>query len=107
MLSCKRSIKLILNDVTNIVPHIFPTVILNKDIKNIRNELLKVGIETGQHYKANHNLTLFKKNKKIILKNTDFLEERILSLPLHPSLKNEDIVYVSNNLLNILNTYNE
>ena len=65
--------------------------------------MLQLGIETGHHYKPNHKLTLFKPYNKTILKNTEYLGKRLLSLPLHPSLSNKDIKFVSNCLLNIMN----
>jgi len=56
----------------------------------LRQNLLDCGIETGVHYKPNHLLNLYKKiNHNLpITKN---LQDRILTLPLHPGLTNKDI----------------
>jgi len=74
-----------------IVPHIYPIILPKASNRNIlRQNLLDCGIETGVHYKPNHLLNLYKKiNHNLpITKN---LQDRILTLPLHPGLTNKDI----------------
>ena len=99
-------IKLIVRDISDIVPHIFPIILPQEYYVNkIRSNLLKLGIETGQHYKPNHQLTLFKTKPNLNLKNTEDIASSILSLPLHPDLKFKDIKYISKSLLDTLLNY--
>ena len=102
-LSKNPFIKLVVKDNNDIVPHIFP-IILSKEfnVNKIRSHLFRLGIETGQHYKPNHQLTLFKSKTNLNLKNTEEIANSILSLPLHPDLKFRDIEYISKKLLDIL-----
>ncbi len=57
----------------------------NKFMKNLRN----AGIETVIHYRPIHTMTAYKSNKK--LPNTEKAGNEIVSIPIHPSLSNEDV----------------
>ncbi|SDW85612.1 dTDP-4-amino-4,6-dideoxygalactose transaminase [Hydrobacter penzbergensis] len=77
-----------------IVPHIFPIRILNGKRDEIKQYLEANGVQTGIHYKPNHLLSLYS-DKKTKLDVTEEIYKEILTLPLHPDLKEEDIYYVS------------
>lgn len=87
------------HDYSEIVPHIY-VVIINELSKRdqLRQMLLDRGIETGVHYQPNHELSFYKRALSIPLKVTERIFPRLLSLPLHPDLTDEDISYVVENL---------
>jgi dTDP-4-amino-4,6-dideoxygalactose transaminase len=69
-------------------PHIFPMLFLgNRD--QFRQDLLKEGIETGAHYKANHLLSFYR--TPYDLKGAEFFSEHVMSLPLHVNLSDADV----------------
>ena len=80
----------------SIVPHIYPVKLSNKVKRdNIREFLLNHNIETGVHYQPNHQLTLYNRNKvKSNLINTDLISPALMSLPLHPDLKDYEIEFI-------------
>ena len=71
-----------------IVPHIFPVRILNGRQHAVIDGLEALGIPTGQHYKPNHLLTLFKAGPLPVCEQ---LHGELLTLPLHPMLERTDI----------------
>lgn len=93
-------IRLLDLDIENIVQHIFP-ILLPKDIdrNKIRLSLEEKGIQTGIHYKPNHKLSFYKSINNINLSNTEKLAGRILSLPLHPEISENDVDFVVSELL--------
>jgi len=64
-------------------------------VKN-RNKLMKklkaLGIETGIHYKPIHQMTFYK--KKSILPVTERIGKEIVSIPMHPNLKENDVDFI-------------
>ena len=101
LLSDNKEIQTLKNNYDYVVPHIYP-IILSKNInrKKLRNSLKDLNIQTGIHYFPNHKLSYYKKN--IILKNTDDLFERIISIPLHNDITFQDQEYVISQLLKII-----
>lgn len=91
-----EQIKIIKHNYSNVVPHIYPVRILG--LKN-RARLIKFfknkNIEVGFHYKPNHLLDFYKKNK-VRLPNTEKIFPELLTLPLHPDLSFSDVVKISN-----------
>ena len=55
-------------------------------------EMKEHGIETGIHYKPIHNMKFYKNNA--ILKNTEFISNRIVSLPIHPNLSDDNVAKI-------------
>jgi dTDP-4-amino-4,6-dideoxygalactose transaminase len=74
------------------VPHIFPIIIKNGMRDALKAYLLENGIESGIQYKPNHLLTKF--NRGYSLPNSERLYASILSIPLHPKLSEDDVLYV-------------
>ncbi|MDR1390774.1 MAG: aminotransferase class I/II-fold pyridoxal phosphate-dependent enzyme, partial [Holosporales bacterium] len=74
------------------VPHIFPIMVAAEKRDSLRNFLMKRGIETAVQYKPNHLLTYF--NRGYDLPNAVELFSKILSLPVHPLVTEDDIQYI-------------
>jgi dTDP-4-amino-4,6-dideoxygalactose transaminase len=97
------SVRILDRDYSNVVPHIY--VIRIKGLTNrkyLQNELLAKDIQVGYHYQPNHRLTFFMQNEKNNLPVTESVYPELLTLPLHPDLTEEDILYVHNSLCKIL-----
>jgi len=72
-----------------IVPHIFALQILDGKRPLLEQKLKEHDIQYGIQYAPNHHLTLFYEDT--ILPVTDQVYSRIISLPMHPELSDEDI----------------
>jgi dTDP-4-amino-4,6-dideoxygalactose transaminase len=83
-------LQLLHGDPGPIVPHIFPVRVLNGRRDGLRQFLRDRGIETGIHYKPNHLLSFYGGGCEA-LPVTERLYEELLTLPLHPGLKDEEI----------------
>ena len=59
------------------------------------------------HYYPNHFLNFFNKGKKIELKNTQDIYQKILTIPLHPDLSSNDAKYVCDSLISIIKKLNK
>ena len=95
------NIQLLEHDYNKIVPHIF-VIRLKKFSKKrrdkVRNFLFKKNVETGIHWKPNHLLNFFKSKKIYKLKNTEYVYNEILTLPLHLDLNKKKINYICSQL---------
>lgn len=86
------------------VPHIYPILLPSSYEINSRNALRKnlleeKNIETGCHYYPNHNLDYYRQDSTCLpLTITEQLYPRLLSLPMHPDLTNEDILFIVKSL---------
>ena len=100
-----NGINLLELDYENINMHIFPILIEAKiSREEFREKLLAFGIQTGIHYLPNHKLDYFSRYcEKRKFPNTDQIYEKIISIPLHPDLTNEQTNYVINTILKIIN----
>ena len=63
-----------------------------------RNQFMKkmkeFGIETGIHYKPIHEMSFYKNKKTKKLKITEKVSKEIVSIPIHPNLKNSEVDYI-------------
>ena len=99
-----KKINSLSQDYNSVVPHIYPVIIDEAvDRHNLRESLLKEGIETGVHYQPNHNLSYYKGLKDINLPVTESTYPRLLSLPLHYDLSKNDVNRVCRILKNLFN----
>ncbi len=81
------------------VPHIFPIILPNENVRNhLKKYLLDNGIESGIQYKPNHLLTKF--NRGYNLPKTEELYSRILSIPVHPRLSEDEVSYIIDKIRN-------
>jgi len=91
-------------DYNNVVPHIY--VVQINELNNrdeLRNKLLKKGIETGYHYQPNHYLKIYKTKNQRSLPVTESVFPKLISLPLHPDLSKNDVHYVAESIKKIVN----
>lgn len=97
----KDIIKPLNRDYNTVVPHIYVVRILKSyDRKNLQEKMLEAGIQTGIHYQPNHVLSLFKSNQSSKLPITEKVFSELLTLPMHPDLREDDVEYVCKTLLN-------
>ncbi len=82
-------------DNTELVPHIFPIKVEQSDL--LIKHLLSRGIQAGKHYQPNHFLTFYKKDRN--LPNVDKISSMNVSLPIHPSISNNDLELIINNVI--------
>ena len=70
--------------------HLYWILVKNRNtfLKNMK----KKGIETGIHYLPVHKMKLYKSNIK--LKVTEKVTKEIVTIPIHPSLKNSEVDYI-------------
>ena len=70
--------------------HLYWILVKNRNtfLKNMK----KKGIETGIHYLPVHKMNLYKSNIK--LKVTEKVTKEIVTIPIHPSLKNSEVNYI-------------
>ncbi|MCX9081630.1 MAG: DegT/DnrJ/EryC1/StrS family aminotransferase [Candidatus Methanoperedens sp.] len=94
-LNSSGSVDLLKQDFDSIVPHIFVVKLRSHDREKIRRSLLAQGIQTGVHYQPNHELSMYQSSSLPI---TEKIFPELLSLPLHPDLKDEDIDFVCEKL---------
>jgi dTDP-4-amino-4,6-dideoxygalactose transaminase len=80
--------------------HLYVIRIKNRD--KLKKYLLKKGISCQMHYPYSLNkLEAFKgKFKKSKLKNSESWANECLSLPIHPNLKEKDVLYIVNQVKN-------
>ncbi len=93
------SIELLKQDLDSIVSHIFVIKLKSENREIIRKKMLERGIETGVHYQPNHFLSMYNADRDISLSVTEKLFSKLLSLPLHPGLKDSDIDYICEQLI--------
>ena len=87
------------------VPHIYVIRVLGlKNRESLRKKLLKKGIQTGIHYYPNYKYTKFK-DSKFLFPNTEQIYKELLTLPLHPDIKEKDIKYIFKTLNVIIKKY--
>ena len=90
-------------DYDTVVPHIYVVRIAEmKDRKEIRHKLMEKGIQTGYHYQPNHWLGKYKDEEHDSLPVTDTIFPELMSLPLHPDLTVEDVIYVASELIKLI-----
>lgn len=95
-------LKVMPHDYSEVVPHIYPILINSSaDRDGLRMALSDVGIQTGLHYKPNHQLSFYKR-PNVILKRTETIHNRLITLPLHLDLTMDDIDFICDNLIKIL-----
>lgn len=73
----------------DIVPHIFALQVLDGKRQLLEQKLKEHDIQYGIQYAPNHHLTLF--HEDVELPVTDEVYSRIISLPMHPELSDDDI----------------
>lgn len=90
-------------DYSNVVPHIFVVRIggLNNR-KLLQDRLLSKKIQTGIHYMPNHLLSYFNSQRTKPISNTNEIFHELLTLPLHPDMNENQVEYICEQLINLL-----
>ena len=94
-------LKLLNQDLTQIVPHIFVVIAPEKQRDDLRYMLMSKGIETGIHYKPNHLLQKFQKRG---CSNAEQFAKQTLSLPLQCTLMESDVLSISQTIKEFFNS---
>jgi dTDP-4-amino-4,6-dideoxygalactose transaminase len=84
--------------------HLFP-IVLSKNInrEKFMKELREYGIQTSIHYRPVHKFSFYKKIfGNIKLPVAEEIGKRVVTLPLHPLLKKEDVFYIVEKIKNLL-----
>lgn len=89
LLGKQANVRLLDLDYGPVVPHIFPIMVGGGMRDQVREVLLREGIETGIHYKPNHLLTRYGAGK-VSLPKAERMYEEMLTLPLHPLVTETD-----------------
>tara|TARA_Y100000310_G_C20616638_1_gene780995 strand:+ start:205 stop:1347 length:1143 start_codon:yes stop_codon:yes gene_type:complete len=88
--------------------HLFPVILDEKINRNRFMEFLKKnGIQSSIHYPPIHLFSYYRKRfgfNKGLLPLTEFIGEREVTLPLHPLLKEEDIKYIAEKIIEFCET---
>ena len=74
----------------NAVYHYYWILVKNRD--KFRSKMSKHKIETGIHYSPIHQMKIYKNN--IHLKNTEDISKKIVTIPTHPNLSENDVDYI-------------
>lgn len=80
--------------------YIFTVLVENRD--EVRKFLAEKGIQTSIHYQPVHRFKIYKKYYTV-LPITDNVANRLLTLPMYSSLKEEEIIYIKDCLMKIVN----
>jgi len=79
------------SDLSLATPHIMP-IILKNNYLEIKNLLKEKGIQTSKHYDLVPNFSIYKEDKPFVSKIEHI--NNILTLPLYPGLKQDDIKFI-------------
>ena len=79
------------SDLSLATPHIMPIILKNNYIE-IKNFLKEKGIQTSKHYDLVPNFSIYKEDKPFVSKIEHI--NNILTLPLYPGLKQDDIKFI-------------
>ncbi len=104
-LSKIRQIGILDYDLDAVVPFIFVIRLMSPiDREAVRASLHDVGVPTGVHYYPNHLLAYFHFPTAEALPCTEAVAGRLLTLPLHFDLSEEDVEFVCGHLEKVLHT---
>lgn len=95
LLDCPNILLQRTNEANEIIPHIFPIRVQSGMRDELKLVLENHKIPTGIHYKPNHLLTFFG-NGKQSLPVTEKLYNELLTLPLHPDIKEDEVNFICN-----------
>ena len=88
-------------DYDSIIPHIYPIKIPSySDRKSFIEYMENKNIQIGIHYKPNHLLEYFREIDSEPLLNTENIYKNLITLPLHPDLKFNDLDFIIENIKN-------
>lgn len=89
LLSHNKNVRLIQMNYDEIVPHIFPILVLNGKREQLKQLFNDNDIQFGIQYFPNHLLTYFRSGYSLPV--TEKIYDEVFSIPLHPQLTDADI----------------
>ena len=90
-----KYVQLIPCNYDEVVPHIVVIRVPAEKRDGLKQYLNDNGVGTGMHYRPNHLLSLFAGNQdNATLKHTDEVYEKLITLPLHADMVEEDVIYI-------------
>jgi dTDP-4-amino-4,6-dideoxygalactose transaminase len=72
--------------------HLYPIVV--KDRKTFLKKMKAAGIDCSVHFKPLHEMPAYRHYADKRLPNTEYFGERLVSIPLYPGLKDEEVEYI-------------
>ncbi|MCC6759303.1 MAG: DegT/DnrJ/EryC1/StrS family aminotransferase [Candidatus Omnitrophica bacterium] len=84
--------------------YIFPIILKDSTVQKrdaVRNQLHEAGIQTSVHYPAVHRFSIYKEYNAQ-LKNTEYVTDNEITLPMYSKLTHEKIYYIANVINKIL-----
>ena len=83
-------------DYNTVVPHIYVVRIPGlKSRKELQHKLMEHGVQTGIHYQPNHWHSLYHDQDAAPLPVTESVYSELITLPLHPDLREDDVIFVA------------
>lgn len=100
LLKDSQAIRILKQNYDEVVPHIYPVILPDScNRETVIAFMAERNIQTGIHYQPNHTLSYFKFDGMAIPAITEKIGQRLLTLPLHPDVTDDDVQYVVKNLL--------
>ncbi len=91
--------------------HVYPLAIRTEMLKRDRDQLLQdvqaLGVGVGIHFRAVHLHEYYRKHygfKRGLCPNAEYWSDRTLSIPLYPSMTDEDVKFVADSVLQVVET---
>lgn len=99
LLSGNSNIQLIPMNYDNIIPHIFPILVLNGKREKLMQIFTEKNVQFGIQYRPNHLLSYFKTSYALPI--TEDIYSKILTIPMHPELSDSDIEFICSIINNL------
>lgn len=99
LLSGNSNIQLIPMNYDDIIPHIFPILVLNNQRERLMQLFNDNGVQYGIQYRPNHLLSFFKTSYNLPV--TEDIYSKILTIPLHPDLSEADVEFICSIINNL------
>lgn len=87
-----------------VCPYLYFPIILNEDATKFVDFMQANGIAVRRYYTANHSLTYYKSRyRHQDLTHTEYVKDKVVSLPLHTIMTNEEFDYLFNTINRFFN----
>ncbi|WP_100227057.1 DegT/DnrJ/EryC1/StrS family aminotransferase [Spirulina subsalsa] len=104
LLSGVEHIKTPNSDFTDVTPFLYYIRVPADDRQALRDWLKKHGIDTGIHWQPGHWFSLLSNARQGDLSVTNLIGSQILSLPLHSMMKEQEVEYIANMIVDFFKT---
>ncbi|MBT4339573.1 MAG: DegT/DnrJ/EryC1/StrS family aminotransferase, partial [Bacteroidetes bacterium] len=85
--------------------YIFPIVLKDSNVEyrnQLRNKLHEMGIQTSVHYPAVHRFSIYYSTNNKNLKNTEYVADNSITLPMYSKLTKDNISFITSTLKKII-----